>query len=132
MSPWVMVTAYLASSCWISTRSSVRVGGAVDRSWGCVISEDLAAFHYKIHLFCNTDIGEGITRYRDDIGHLALGQPAAIRHVDQFGGGRHAPVDERDEFVGVLPVWDGRCVGADSDFHSGFVRGLDRRTRFRE
>src|SRR6478672_8287359 len=131
MSPWVMVTAYLASSCWISTRSSVRVGGAVDRSSGCVISEDHAAFHYKIHLFCNTDIGEGITRYRDDIGHLALGQPAAIRHVDQvggdygrctqYGGGRHAPVDERDEFVGVLPVWDGRCVGADSDFHSGFV-----------
>src|SRR5690606_41838287 len=76
MSPWVMVTAYLARSCWISTRSSVRV-----------MSEDLTALHYKIDFSCNADIGQRVARYRDDVGETSLGAAAQVGPADQARGG---------------------------------------------
>src|SRR6476660_2603748 len=113
MSPWVMVTAYFARSCWISTRSSVRL----------VMSEDLTALHYKIDRSCNGNIGQRVTGHRDAVGEVTLGDAAEIWFVDQVRGddggctqhrgGWHAPVDECDEFVGVLAVRDGGRVGAD-------------------
>jgi hypothetical protein len=63
-SPWVIVTAYFASSCWISTRSSVRVG---------VILEDLTVLHYKVNVPCNGDISQRVTGNRDDVGQVTLG-----------------------------------------------------------
>src|SRR6478609_3686095 len=132
-SPWVMVTAYFASSCWISTRSSVRDG---------VILEDLTALHYKSDVLCNADVGQWVAGNRDDVREVALGDPAEIGFVDQVrrddGGrpqhrfGRHPPIDQRDQLVGVLPVRDGRCVGADGDLHARFVCGFERRARLRE
>src|SRR5215212_6916564 len=124
MSPLVMVTAYFASSCWISTRSSV------------LVDIDLAAFHYKTYVLCNADVQQRITGHGDDVGEVALGESAEVGFVDQISGddggrsqdGRcgHAPVDERDELVGVFAVRDRGRIGADSDFHTGLVRGLDR------
>src|SRR5215217_6290419 len=63
MSAWVMVTAYFASSCWISTRSSVLVG--------CVILENLSALHDEVDVTGNGDVGQRISRHRDDIGQIA-------------------------------------------------------------
>src|SRR6478735_2521251 len=118
-----MVTAYLASNCWISTRSSIR---------DCVMSVDLTALHYKIDIPCNGD----------DVREVALGDTAQVRLVDQVGGddgsraehggGRHAPIDESDEFIGVLAVRDRRSVGADGDLDPGLVSGLERRPRLGE
>src|SRR5262245_21317116 len=131
MSPWVMVTAYFARSCWISTRASVRV-----------MSEDLTVLHYKVDLLCNGNIGQRITRNGDDVGEVALGDAAEVGLVDQVrcdDGGRaehrcgwHAPFDERHQFVGVPAVWDRRSVGADSDLGARLVRGLDRCPCLRE
>src|SRR5690349_9023044 len=99
MSPWVMVTAYFASSCWISTRSSVRV-----------ISENLTALHYKVDVSCNADIGQGVSGDGDDVGEVTVGDAAEIGFVDQVGGDhgrrpqhrgrRHPPIDQRDQLVG--------------------------------
>src|SRR3982074_2276496 len=83
MSPRVMVTAYFARSCWISTMSSVIVALFVDI--------DLAPFHYKTYVLCNADVQQRITGHGDDVGEQSLGQPAPIGHVDQIGrhhGGR--------------------------------------------
>src|SRR6476619_760974 len=131
-SPWVMVTAYFASSCWISTRSSVRDG---------VILENLTALHYKIDILCNADVGQRIAGNRDDVREVALGDPAEIRFVDQVRCddgrrsqhriGRHTPIDQRDQLVGVLPVRDGRRVGAHGDLHPRLVCGFERRARLR-
>src|ERR1700712_2356010 len=114
-----MVTAYFARSCWISTRSSVLVG--------VLISENLAPFHYKIDLFCNTNVGEGVTRYRNHVGEVALGEPAEVGLVDQVGGndrrgaeyrvGGHAPVDQGDELVGVPAVGNGGGAAAAGALH---------------
>src|SRR6266550_3927252 len=52
MSPWVMVTAYRASNCWISTRSSVLVGIY------------LAAFHDKTDVSGNGDVVQRVSRHR--------------------------------------------------------------------
>src|SRR6478736_2835438 len=102
-----MVTAYLASNCWISTRSSIR---------DCVMSVDLTALHYKIDILCNADVCEWVAGHGDDVREVALGYTAQVRLVDQIGGHdggcaqhsvrRHAPVDEGDEFIGVLAVRD--------------------------
>src|SRR3954466_10996941 len=103
-----MVTAYFASSCWISTRSSVRDG---------VILEDLTALHYKRDALCNADVDQRIAGNRDDVREVAFGDPAEIGLVDQVRGddgrraqhriGRHSPIDQRDQFVGVASVRDG-------------------------
>src|ERR1700754_5206590 len=103
-----MVTAYFARSCWISTRSSVRLL--------CVMSVDLTALHYKADVPCNGDVSQRIAGYGDDVGEVALGDGAEIGLVDQIGadgGGRaqhrrrrHTPIDKRDKFVGVLAVGD--------------------------
>src|SRR5215218_9159907 len=115
MSPWVMVTAYFASVCWISTRSSIRDEPGVRLSDG-VMSVDLTALHYKADVSCNGDIGQRIPGHSDDVREVSLGDAAEVRFVDQVGGddggraehrvSRHAPVDERDEFVGVSAVRD--------------------------
>src|SRR6476660_5582177 len=128
-----MVTAYLASNCWISTRSSIR---------DCVMSVDLTALHYKIDIPCNADVRQWIAGHGDDVREVALGDTAQVRLVDQVGGddgsraehggGRHAPIDESDEFIGVLAVRDRRSVGADGDLDPGLVSGLDRRPRLGE
>src|SRR5690606_1516736 len=128
MSPWVMVTAYLARSCWISTRSSVRV-----------MSEALTALHYKIDFSCNADIGQRVARYRDDVGETSLGDAAQVGPADQVRGGhrggaqhrggRQTPLDQGYQFLGVAAVRDRRSVGADVDLRAGLERGLDRRAR---
>src|SRR5690242_9523250 len=117
MSPCVIVTAYLASVCWISTRSSIRL----------VMSEDLTVLHYKVYASCNADIGQWIAGHSDDVRQVTLGDPAEVRLVDQVGchhrrsaqhrRGRHAPIHQRDELIGVLAVRDRRSVGADGDLH---------------
>src|ERR1700682_5161606 len=113
MSPWVMVTAYFARSCWISTMSSVLVG--------LVISEDLTSLHYKIHVLCNADVQEWIARDGDDVRQIALGDAAEIGFVDQIGCdncgrpqhgcSRHAPIHKGYELVGILAVRDGGRIG---------------------
>src|SRR5215208_2930419 len=122
MSPLVMVTAYFARSCWISTRSSV------------LVDIDLAAFHYKTYVLCNADVQQRIAGHGDDVGEVALGAAAEVGFVDQIGrddggraqhgGGWHAPVDQGDEFVRVLAVGDRRCVGADGDLYARLIGGL--------
>src|SRR5213079_906537 len=102
MSPWVIVTAYFARSCWISTRSSV------------LVDIDLAAFHYKTYVLCNANVQQRITWHGDDVGGDDGGRP-------QHRGGRHAPLDERDQLVGVAAVWDRRRVGADRDLDARLV-----------
>src|SRR5258705_6274638 len=124
MSPWVMVTAYFARSCWISTMSSV------------LVDMDLASFHYKTYVLCNADVQQRVARHGDDVGEQSLGEPAPVGHVDQVRrhhgrraqhrGRRHAPVDKGDKLVGVLAVWDGRCVGADRDPHTSVISRPDR------
>src|SRR6478609_7183662 len=130
MSPWVIVTAYFARSCWISTMSSV------------LVDIHPASFHYKTYVLCNAYVQKRISWHGDDIGKAALGQPAEIRFVDQVGGyqsrraqdrGRgHAPVDKGDELVRVLAVRDGGRICADGDLHARLVGGLDRRPRLGE
>src|SRR4051794_2303512 len=99
MSPCVIVTAYFARSCWISTRSSV------------LVDIDLAAFHYKTYVQSNTNLQHLITWHAHDVGEVVPGDAAEIRFVDQVDGddgglpqhrgGRHAPLDERNQLVGV-------------------------------
>src|SRR6478752_1008805 len=137
MSPCVMVTAYFASSCWISTRSSVR-----DELVGTVILEDLTVFHYKVDASCNADIGEWIAGHGDDVRQVALGDAAEVRLVDQIRchhgrgaqhrRGRHTPIHKRDKLIGVLSVWNRRGVCAEGDLYARLVCRLDRRPRLRE
>src|SRR4051812_19689894 len=98
MSPWVMVTAYFARSCWISTMSSV------------LVDINLAAFHYKTYVLCNANVQQRIAGHCDDVGEVSLSEAAEIGFVDQVGGddggrpqhGRrgHSPINKGDEFVG--------------------------------
>ena len=57
-----------------------------------VILEDLTALHYKIDILCNADVGQRVAGHRDDVGEVALGDPAEVGFVDQVGGddGRRA------------------------------------------
>src|SRR5689334_21250472 len=99
------------------------------------MAEDLAPFHHEVHVPGDADVGQRITWHRDDVCDLTLGQPASVTDIDQVGGddrgraqhrgGRHAPVDQRDELVGVAAVWDRGCVGAYGDLYPGFVCRLD-------
>src|ERR1700730_15791713 len=104
MSCWVIVTAHLASSCWISTMSSAPL----------LLGIDLAALHDEAHVLRNGDVGQWISGHRDDIGELSLRQPAAICDVDQVdddggrlaqnGNRRQPPPARRDKLVGILAV----------------------------
>ena len=42
------------------------------------LSEDLTALHYKIDVLCNGDVRQWIAGHRDDVGEVALGEPAAV------------------------------------------------------
>src|SRR5690349_5239362 len=99
------------------------------------MSVDLTVLHYKVNVPCNGDVCQRVTGHRDDVSQVALGELAEVGPVDQVGGNdrgraqhrdrRHAPVDQCDEFVGVLAVRDGGRVAADGDLDAGVVGRLD-------
>src|SRR5260370_41321555 len=70
MSPCVMVTAYRASSCWISTRSSV--------------DKDLPALHNEPHVLRDGDVLQRVAGNGDDVGEQSLGQPRLVHDGAQL------------------------------------------------
>src|SRR5580693_2493503 len=95
MSPWLIVTAYRASSWLISTTSATRPSASKEPSK----LKDLPALHHEPHVLSDGDVLQRIPGHADHIGQQPRRQPPPVRNVDQrrrdhgrgpqHGQGRH-------------------------------------------